>query len=92
MLEPYKTQSKTALKKALGILEKAVFMLDQDRYCMDVIQQTNAASGLIKSANLLMLESHLKSCGKKLASPNKKEQEAFIKEIVRACSVSSRKG
>ncbi len=91
MLEPYTTQSKIALKKAKGQLEKALSMLEEDRYCMDIIQQSNAALGLIKSANLLMLESHLKSCGKKLASSNKIGQEKFIKEIIRACSVSSRK-
>ncbi len=91
MLEPYTTQSKIALKKAKGQLEKALSMLEEGRYCMDIIQQSNAALGLIKSANLLMLESHLKSCGIKLASLKKDEQEKFIKEIIRACSVSSRK-
>lgn len=92
MIELYKKQSALALKKAIGQLNRALDMLEKDRYCIDIIQQCNAVLGLIRSANLSMLESHLKSCGKKLASTRAGEQEAFIKEIIRVCSVSSRKG
>lgn len=31
-------------------------MVEEDRYCMDIAQQTNAALGLLRSANALILE------------------------------------
>jgi DNA-binding FrmR family transcriptional regulator len=58
---------------------------------MDLIQQCNAAIGVLQRVNNTILESHLHTCGKKLASLRSKEREEFIREILRACSVSQRK-
>lgn len=91
MIEPYKEKTLTNIKKARGQIELILKMLDEDRYCMDIIQQCNSAMGLLKQANNLMLESHLQTCGHMLHSKNKDEKETFIKEIIRVCNVSNRK-
>lgn len=59
---------------------------------MDLIQQCNAAIGMLQQANNLILESHLHTCGKTLNTKDPKEKEAFITELLRACNVSQRKG
>jgi DNA-binding FrmR family transcriptional regulator len=91
MIEPYATQAKNSLKKAQGQLATIVKMTEEDRYCMDVIQQVNAVIGILRQANNLTLESHLHTCGKALASKDSATREKFIAEIMRACDISQRK-
>jgi DNA-binding FrmR family transcriptional regulator len=59
----------TAIRKARTSLEKIETMVTEERDCFPVIQQVLAAIGLLKSANLLMLdrhiERHLDGLGKK---------------------------
>jgi DNA-binding FrmR family transcriptional regulator len=54
-------------------------MIEEDTYCIDVIQQNLAAIGLIKSANVKMLESHLSCCFTTAAKSN---DEARINEMI----------
>ena len=91
MVEPFKTKTVNNIKKARGQLDLLLKMIEEDRYCVDIIQQANAAIGILKQANNMMLESHLHTCGKKLNSSNQKEREDFIKDIIRICNVSNRK-
>jgi len=81
------------IKKARGIIDRIMDMIEQDRYCMDIAQQCNAAIGLLRQGNNAILESHLHSCGAEhLTSKNKQKKEAFIKELVRVCNVANSKG
>lgn len=91
MIEPHLSKVQNNIKKVKGQMELVLKMLDEGRYCVDIIQQCNAAIGLLRQANNSMLESHLNTCGKKLHSSNKTEKEDFIKEIIRICNVSTRK-
>ncbi len=91
MIEPYTTQVKKNLQKASGQLETVIKMAEADRYCMDIIQQTNAVIGILQQSNSLILESHLRTCGAALASKSEKERDGFIKEILRVCGMSWRK-
>jgi DNA-binding FrmR family transcriptional regulator len=66
-------------------------MIDEDRYCMDVAQQINAALWLLKSANTTILEWHLNSCAShKLSSKDPNEKEAFIGELLHVFNISKR--
>jgi DNA-binding FrmR family transcriptional regulator len=66
-------------------------MLVDDRYCMDVAQQINAALGLLRSANATILEGHLNSCAAhKLSSKNVEEKEDFISELMQVFNISKR--
>jgi DNA-binding FrmR family transcriptional regulator len=48
-----------AIRKARTSLEKIETMVEEERDCFPVIQQVLAAIGLLKSANLLMLDRHV---------------------------------
>lgn len=37
-----------ALKKAKSLLDKIITMIEQDEYCIDVVQQNLAVMGLLK--------------------------------------------
>jgi DNA-binding FrmR family transcriptional regulator len=67
-------------------------MIEADAYCADIAQQVNASIGLLKSANMDLLEHHLMCCGvKNLSSQNPKKVENFVKELLKVRDVSTRK-
>ena len=91
MIEPYKKKSLDRLKRAKGQIDGIVRMIEDDKYCADVITQMLALQGALKGVTPLLLESHLNTCGaENLNSKNKQKREKFIKEIVKACELSSR--
>ena len=92
MKEPYASKAIRNLQKTKGLVNTVLKMAEEGAYCMDVIQQCNAITGIIQQTKNLILESHLETCGAKMASKDPEEREKFIKEILRACNVSQRKG
>lgn len=70
-LEKYKTQ--ITLKKTQGTLTKITTMIDDDRYCPEIIQQIDAAIGLLRSARRQLLENHLNHCLEHKLHENKKQ-------------------
>lgn len=91
MIEPHVSKIKINLKKTQGQLRRIQKMIDEDRYCIDIAQQVNAAVGLLKQVNTYILESHLLCCGaEKLNSKDKKVKEAFASELVQAFSIKNK--
>jgi DNA-binding FrmR family transcriptional regulator len=92
MKEPQAGKVIRNLQKARGLMDAVFKMADENRYCMDIIQQCNAITGIMQQTKNLILESHLETCGRQMASKDPDERQKFIKEILRACSVTQRKG
>ncbi len=44
------------------MLDKIEKMLIEKSYCADIAQQINATIGLLRNANMVLLESHLQTC------------------------------
>jgi DNA-binding FrmR family transcriptional regulator len=59
-------QNKTALinrlKSAVGHLNGIIAMVEDDRYCIDVIKQIQAVQAALAKASHLILDDHLRSC------------------------------
>ena len=59
-------QDKNALLRRLRRMEGQVRglqqMVEDDRYCLDVVQQINALSAAAREVALIVLEDHLKGC------------------------------
>lgn len=71
------------LKKANSHIKKIIQMVENDTYCIDIIQQMLAVQGLLRSAQAQTLESHLKTCFKRgMEGKSKKKKEKLIKEIL----------
>ncbi len=70
------------LKNAEGHLHGVVQMLEEGRYCIDVIRQLQAVQAALNKVSTLILENHLNSClitavrGEDVA-----ERERVLKEI-----------
>ena len=80
------------LKKAKTSLEKIIKMVEEDKYCIDIIQQNLAVIWLLKSANLNLLEWHLNGCVKKaINAKNETEVEAKMQELVKVMNLAQSK-
>jgi len=52
----------TRMKKIEGQAKGIQQMLEEDRYCIDIVQQLTALSAAADEVSLLVLESHIEGC------------------------------
>lgn len=80
------------LKKARTSLDKILTMLEEEKYCIDIIQQNLAVIWLLKSANLNLLEWHLNGCVKNaINAKNQKEIDDKMQELVKVMNLAQSK-
>lgn len=71
-------------KKAQSSITKIIEMLEQDKYCIDIMQQNLAVIGLLKSAHQQLMENHLNTCFRKaFESKNERKKQEMIQEILK---------
>ena len=86
-----KQKALISIKKANTLLKRVVEMAEDNKYCINIMQQNLAVIGLLKSANQSLLEGHLKTCFKDaMLSKNKKKQENKIEEILKVTKLSNK--
>lgn len=91
MQTPERARAQIAFKKASSLLQKIIEMMDDDRYCIDVMQQNLAVIGLLKSAHHSLMEGHLGSCVQvalDTGSPAKKKE--MIEEILKVSKLANK--
>lgn len=57
-------KAKLLIQTAKGQTDAIINMIDENRYCIDISNQILAVQSLLKKANLLILEQHIKHCVK----------------------------
>ena len=78
-------------RKAASLLKKIETMLDEDAYCIDIMQQNLAVMGLLRSAHLQLMEGHLHSCFRKaMESGSEKKKQAMIDEMLLVTNLSQK--
>ena len=78
-------------KKAQSLISKIIEMVEEDKYCIDIMQQNLAVSGLLKSAHQMLMENHLNTCFKKaMSTRNEKRQKIMIEEILKVTKIYSK--
>jgi len=71
-------------KKAQSLISKIIEMVENDRYCIDIMQQNLAVIGLLKSAHQMLMEGHLNTCFKNaMETKDEKRKQEMIQEILR---------
>lgn len=79
-----KQKSLIAFKKAQSSLAKIISMVEDGRYCIDIMQQNLAVIGLLRSSHELLMENHLHTCFKAaMASKNEKKKQEMAEEILK---------
>lgn len=67
----------------LGHLKANVKMVEEGRYCIDIIRQNQAVASALEKVNELLLKNHLDTCVTiALRGSNKKEKTRVLKEII----------
>lgn len=86
-----KKDSLTNFKKSKSLLEKIIKMVDDDEYCIDIMQQNLAVIGMLKSSHQILMESHLHNCfTKALESKQNKRKIEMIEEILKVTKLASK--
>ena len=62
MLPEYKKEAALGLKVAAGHLDGVRRMVDEDRYCVDLMKQLSAVQGTLQRVQQILLRNHLSSC------------------------------
>ena len=75
-------------RKASSLLLKVTEMVENDHYCIDVMQQNLAIIGLLRSAHEMLMENHLNTCFKTaMSSTDEKKKKKMAEEILRVTSL-----
>ncbi|MBM3709134.1 MAG: metal-sensitive transcriptional regulator [Actinobacteria bacterium] len=86
-----KKDSLLNFKKAKSHIDKIISMVENDEYCIDIMQQNLAVIGLLKSAHLIILENHLKHCfTNAIKSDRQEKKEEMVKEILRVTKLANK--
>ena len=70
------------LNRAIGQLEGVRRMIEERRYCLDILTQTRAVSSAVRSLESNILQSHLENCVHNAFKSGKKDVEEKMEELV----------
>lgn len=77
-----KKKALNKLKTARGQIDGIIRMLEEDRYCVDVSTQILSAIGLLKKANIDVLNDHIRSCVTTAILESEDQGKEKIEEII----------
>lgn len=74
----------TRLRRIEGQVRGLQRMVDEDKYCIDILTQVSAATSALKSFSLSLLEEHLEHCVAEATQKGGPEADAKVKEASEA--------
>ncbi len=92
MEEPIKKEEIIVnFKKAQSSLGKIIEMTNNGEYCIDIMQQNLAVTGLLRSAHQKLMKRHLNTCFKKaMSTKNEKRKQEMIDEILKVIKICNK--
>ena len=70
------------LKTARGQIDGVIRMVEDDRYCIDISNQIQAASAILAKVNLEILSANIQGCVKDAMHGQPEDAEAKIEEVL----------
>lgn len=70
----------TRMRRIEGQARGIEKMIEEDRYCMDIVQQLNALSSAIDEVALIILQNHIEGCVTDAIQEQRGED--YIKELI----------
>ncbi len=70
------------LRRMEGQVRGVQQMIENDRYCLEVVQQLNSITAAAREVSLLVLEDHLRGCVTSAIKDGNESGEAKIQEMV----------
>lgn len=62
MKPEHKKSALNRLKTVRGHLDAVISMVEDDRYCPDVMKQVSALQGSLEKVNRIILQNHIETC------------------------------
>ena len=62
MKEIHKTSAQNRLKTVRGHLDAVITMVEDDRYCPEIMKQVSALQASLEKVNRVLLQNHLETC------------------------------
>jgi DNA-binding FrmR family transcriptional regulator len=86
-----KTDVTRRLASAAGHIKGIERMVNEDAYCIDVIQQMQAVQAALNKVNEIVLDSHLNSCViTAIQGEDADERQRVLQEVTSVFAVSSK--
>lgn len=77
-------------RKAQTQLANVVRMLEEDHYCIDVLQQALAVQGLWKGVIRRIFSNHMNTCFSTVMADGNKERRRALDEVIRVMELADR--
>lgn len=84
-----KKETLRRLKIIEGHLKRVIKMVEEDKYCIDVLQQSLAVENALKKVDALILDQHLRKCVTDALKKGSSKREKSIKELLRIYQLSA---
>lgn len=78
------------LKTARGQIDGILKMVEEDQYCIDVVNQILASDAILHKAMKLVMHGHLQGCVKNAFQADRDQQEEKIQEVIKVFDKLSR--
>ena len=85
-----KKETLRRLKIIEGHLKKVVKMVEEDKYCIDVLQQSLAVQNALKGVDDLILDQHLRKCVTNAMKGENGKKEKSIQELIKVYQLSKK--
>ncbi len=79
---PNHSENLSRLNRISGQLDGIKKMIEDERYCLDIINQIRAVRSALKSVEKNILNKHIKHCVAASFNASKKEQQQKIDELI----------
>ncbi|MDY6822080.1 MAG: metal-sensitive transcriptional regulator [Deferribacterota bacterium] len=71
------------LKRIEGQIKGIIRMVEQDKYCIDIINQISAVKGALNQVALMIMQNHVESClSDAINNADEEEKDAKIEELI----------
>ena len=74
MKEEHKRSALNRLKTVRGHLDGVITMVEDERYCPDIMKQVSALQGSLEKVNRVLLQNHVETCVLDAVGSGKSEQ------------------
>lgn len=83
MKKDLKKQTLNRMNYLIGHLQANRRMIEEDKYCVDIIRQNDAVTSALKKVNELILRSHLNTCATTaIKDGDIKKRSQVLKELL----------
>ncbi|WNY23931.1 Copper-sensing transcriptional repressor CsoR [Methanimicrococcus hongohii] len=70
------------LKTARGQIDGIIKMVEEDKYCIDIVHQIMASEAVLRKTSKIVLQGHLSGCVSEALDGAPEEREEKINEII----------